>query len=62
MMRALAALWLDESASTLVEYGIVLAAFSAVATAVLVAISTSANTAYSQVSNAMQSFQTATPP
>ncbi len=58
----LAALAADESASAMVEYGIVLATFSAAVTALLITIATGANTALLNASSSMQTFQAAPPP
>ncbi len=62
MLRAAAAMLCDESASTLVEYGLIVALCSAGATIVLLGIAASANGLLASVSSNMQSFQTAPPP
>lgn len=56
-MNAFVCMLLDESGSAMTEYAIILTLLSAAATAVLVAISVSANSSINNVSTNMQGYQ-----
>jgi Flp pilus assembly pilin Flp len=62
MMRVLQRLLQDETGAAMTEYALVLALLSGPAMVMLMAISTSANTALLKASTEMTKFQTQAPP
>lgn len=61
-MRALAALWFDESGAALVEYAIITASLSVACILGFYALVTAVNNEFGTIASGFQSFETGTPP